>query len=141
MKNEYFNFLLHQLRAENRYLLFVHQIENLAPGIYLLSEALQLVSDGNMQSLAQNCGCGQEIAGKGYFAVAFFGNLSKNYRDEHVEAGRSGHQLYVAVEHLRTQYGVEIRASGIGCFVDALFEEMGFGEPVLYMLSVGVERV
>eukprot|EP00397_Hematodinium_sp_SG-2012_P031710 GEMP01033700.1.p1 GENE.GEMP01033700.1~~GEMP01033700.1.p1 ORF type:complete len:491 (+),score=102.52 GEMP01033700.1:479-1951(+) len=143
LRVEYFDFLMDQLQvpdASSRSLLvFVHRVQGVGSGLYLLPQrgALQLMGGGDMQSLAHNCACGQDIAANGYFSAAVFGNLSTNYRDEHVEAGRLGHRLYLSVEHLRTHYGVAIRASGIGCFVDALFEEIGIHEPVLYMLAAG----
>ena len=262
-------------REQRTIFLFIHHVQNYKPGLYVLSsrpvtdkaelrrrkksgeppfkpylDLVQRMSAEHSRIQAQNCGCGQEIAGFGYFAVAIMGHVpgadkdpapgsvmiagadrsltkmtgtdeddndnrvvvatdeddgerrvmevtktgelveapeleqgddpmvyataakldaatksSKSeadapysYRNEHIEAGRLGHRLYVGAEYLRiTQSDPDqghplgrLRASGMGCFIDAMFggdkdglrlnEHLGGRhrkEAPLYMLTVG----
>ena len=118
--------------------LFVHRVENLAPGLYRLdawTRTLAPVRIGDQRVMAAGLSLGQDLAGNSMVTLAMSANLSGGYRDVHLEAGRVGQRLYLAAEALRLQ------ATGIGAFYDAAvkaqLELPPEGGDVLYHFAIG----
>jgi len=151
--------------------LFAHRVEGLAPGLYALArdgrqtEALKaamkpsfrwerpadcpsalplfLLEERDVQVLAVQLSCGQDIAGEGAFSLgmiaAFEGVLRRCgahfYRRLFWEAGMIGQVLYLEAE------AAGARATGIGCYFDDPVHEVfglrGQEFQSLYHLTVG----
>jgi len=130
--------------------LFVHRIHGISPGLYflirspavgkreafcaLMQEAfewtrpcgcpedlpLYLLEEGNVQTLATQLSCGQDIAGESAFSLGMIAEFDETlaafgpwaYRRLFWEAGLIGQVLYLEAEV------AGLRATGIGCFFD-----------------------
>lgn len=141
-----------------------HALQRQPPRTFTLVHATE---PEQVRILGQNAACGQEIGGFGHFTIAIMGDVGTTggYDQEHVEAGRLGHWIYLAAEYLRivasdaslqqeldvedsaVETGRELRTSGIGCFVDEYFEEIlgrelihDGGRAPLYMMAVGAPK-
>ena len=126
---------------------FVHQVESLAPGLYVLPrnegsiDALKksmkhdflwekngplfLLARADCRKIARIVSCHQAIASNSCFSLgmlAEFGNVVSHdawrYRQLHWEAGLIGHVLYLEAEK------AGLRGTGIGCFFDDAFHEL-----------------
>lgn len=139
-------------------LLFVHRVEGLAPGLYLLSrdpaktEALKkaaharlawtsppgcpgdlplfLLEEGNAQRLAAQVSCGQDIAGAGAFSLGMLAEFEATLRREGPWFYR---RLFWECGLLGQVLYLEaeaagVRGTGIGCFFD---------DPVHQVLGLG----
>lgn len=146
--------------------LFVHRVEGLAPGVYLLARSgarglrellpgeappecppglpLTLLAEGDLRGSAQALSCWQTIASDGAFAAAMLAPLGPAlrelgpwaYRWLHWEAGAVGQLLYLGAE----AFG--LGATGIGCFFDDGTHELLGLDPagdhqVLYHFALG----
>lgn len=125
--------------------LFVHRVEDLAPGLYRLDNGrLRLQREGGQRVMAAALSLGQELAGHSCFTVSFvadFGRAAalfgaRAYRFVHHEAGALGQRLYLAAEALG------FRGTGIGAFYDDhVHAYLGLDargpEQVVYHFAVG----
>ena len=151
--------------------LFVHRVDGLAPGLYALARdaskvgllrqatyrqfvwttppgcpsdlPLFLLQEADLQPLAVQLSCGQEIAGDGAFSLGMIAEFEATlrrrgpwfYRRLFWEAGVIGQLLYLEAE------AIGARATGIGCFFDdPVHQVMGFGDSAfqsLYHFTVG----
>jgi len=123
---------------------FVHRVEGLNPGLYLLArdgrpEALRasmdpgfsftevepglplvLLREGDVRGVARGLACGQEIAGDGVFAVAMLAEMGGSLEDWGAWAWKRLHWeagLLGQVLYLEAE-ATGVRATGIGCFFD-----------------------
>jgi len=101
--------------------LYVHRVEDLAPGVYRLRHgSLELVRTGDQRLIAAALSLRQDLAGNACVAFSMIADLDRataqhgyrGYRYAHFEAGAIGHRLYLAAE----AHG--LRATGIGAFFD-----------------------
>ncbi len=128
--------------------LFVHRVRDVAPGLYALvrrpgaldglraamnprflwqrppgaPEALPLylLAEGNVQGLATQVSCGQDIAGQSAFSLGMLAEFEPAlarygapvYRHLFWETGAIGQVLYLQAE------AAGVRSTGIGCFFD-----------------------
>lgn len=129
-------------------LVFVHRVENLAPGLYLyfrhdnnrsrlepalarpLSpvpgiDGLFLLEQGDFRRVATRVSCVQDIAGDSVFSLGMIAELdtglaAEGYRYRHLlgEAGMVGQMLYLEAE------AQGYRGTGIGCFFDDPVREL-----------------
>jgi len=129
-------------------LVFVHRVNDLAPGLYLylrqetdrcrLASAigrpltpvpgihgLLLLEPGDWRRVATKVSCVQDIAGDGVFSLGMIGELDQGlategyrYRQLFCEAGMVGQMLYLEAE------AQGFRGTGIGCFFDDPVREL-----------------
>jgi len=130
--------------------LFIHRVNGIPPGLYflirspaigkrefcrsLMQEAfewtrpagcpedlpLYLLEEGNVQTLATQLSCGQDIAGESAFSLGMIAEFDETlatygpwaYRRLFWEAGLIGQVLYLEAE------AAGLQATGIGCFFD-----------------------
>lgn len=126
-------------------LLFVHRVDGLMPGLYLLARdpsaaprlramldpalaweevqadlPLWRLQEADVRAVAQSVSCGQAIASDGVFAVAMLGELRSALDDWGPWAWRRLHWeagLIGQLLYLEAE-ATGIRATGIGCFFD-----------------------
>ena len=124
---------------------FVHRVDGLAPGLYLLPrdpdaipalraacherfawtevaevDGLLRLEEKDLRGATQNAACGQTIAGDGCFAVAMVGEFAPRLAEEGAWFYRALHWEAGAlgqVLYLEAE-AAGIRATGIGCFFD-----------------------
>ena len=151
--------------------LFVHRVNDLAPGLYFLFRdrsqeerirktirkefswkappgcpstlPLYLLEEGNVQSLAAQVSCGQDIAGAGCFSLGMVVDFDEQIRENGAwhyrrlfwETGMVGQLLYLEAE------AAGMRSTGIGCFFDdPVHDVFGFADRTyqsLYHFTVG----
>ncbi|MFG0317212.1 MAG: SagB/ThcOx family dehydrogenase, partial [Planctomycetota bacterium JB042] len=128
--------------------LFVHRVEGLASGLYVLvrdpaaldplraacaarfawapvDEALPsllLLEEGDVRSIARSASCGQEIASDGAFAAAMVAEFAPRLRADGAWRYRALHWEAGAIGqvlYLEAE-AAGVRATGIGCFFDDL---------------------
>ncbi len=146
--------------------LFVHRVDGLEPGLYLLPrdegvlDALKKASSstflwekagplvrlarGDCRALAARLSCGQDIAADGFFSIGMLADFDRSlqefgpafYRHLFWESGVVGQVLYLEAE------AASARATGIGCFFDdPVHDVMGFSGHAfqsLYHFTVGM---
>jgi hypothetical protein len=152
-------------------ILFVHRVDGLDPGLYVLVRAaerletlrralgdsldwseppacppgllLHLLASGDMQAVARQLSCHQEIASDGCFSLGMLADLKGAlqrfgpwfYRRLFWECGMVGQVLYLEAE------AAGVRGTGIGCFFDdAVHTALGLGTESfqsLYHFTVG----
>ena len=138
-------------------LLFVHRVEGVAPGLYLLARSgaagaelraalrapfawtsveppapphLWLLKAGDWRATAQVASCGQEIAADGAFSVA----MLARFEPEVARAPWRYRRLFWETGFVGQQLYLEaeaqgVRATGIGCYFDDVVHELlGFGD-------------
>jgi len=151
--------------------IFVHRVDNLASGLYFLARdssmkkhlekaftqvdawrrplgcpdflKLYCLFEGDLEKIAQNVSCSQEIAGDSCFSLGMIAEYEKPlesygpwfYPRLFWEAGVIGQMLYLEAE------AAGIRGTGIGCFFDdAMHEILGLKDRKyqdLYHFTVG----
>lgn len=151
--------------------LFVHRVDGLVPGLYVLARdpskvdllrqatcprftwstppgcpsglPLFVMQEGDVQALAVQLCCAQEIAGDGVFSLGMIAEFESTlrwrgpwfYRRLFWETGVIGQVLYLEAE------AIGLRATGIGCFFDdPVHQVMGFGNSAfqsLYHFTIG----
>jgi SagB-type dehydrogenase family enzyme len=117
---------LHADFASTRFIqlyLYVHRIEDLAPGVYRYwpdRQELELIKPGDQRFAAAGLSLGQDLAGNACVAFSMIADIDRavrafgdrGYRYVHFEAGAIGQRLYLAAEAL------SLGATGIGAFFD-----------------------
>ncbi|WP_152220186.1 nitroreductase family protein [Pseudomonas sp. SCB32] len=145
-------------------LLFVHRVQDLAPGLYWLGRSgrqpgglrddfqwqpviesglpLYRLLQGDARGLSAFLSCGQDIASDGCVAFAMLADLDAaltkgawTYPRLYWECGQIGQLLYLEAE------AAGISGTGIGCYFDPMVEELlgdGPDRPVsLYHFTIG----
>ncbi len=141
---------------------FVHRIEGLEPGLYILPRndnaslrqnlnrdflwerkgPLYLLARADCRQVARVVSCRQAIASESCFSLGMLAEFlilasdPWRYRQLHWEAGLMGHVLYLAAE------AAGLRGTGIGCFFDDAFHEFlgisGHELQSIYHFTVGM---
>jgi SagB-type dehydrogenase family enzyme len=124
-------------------ILYVHQIDGLAPGAYLFDRntfELSMLSAANVRTHAKFVSCLQDIASDGIFAASLIADFreafamfgERAYRYVHQEAGFIGQLFYL------TALALDIDATGIGCFIDdEINQSIPEGMQVVYNFTFG----